>query len=237
MKKLVIFSLVLFLVFSLNLSSEAIGLDDSRLGEQFLKMRLQEIKGNKVLELRDLSKKYNWNLDYHQKTKIVSILAKKGECNFDITEGTINKETAFVLKDGKNYIKIKFINQLLSKLNERKINLLTGLRLENKVLTPGESFIAWIEIYNLSEKSITLNFSSGQLYDLYLKNSDHEIWRWSENKFFTMAVQSKKIAPGDKLIYKIEVPGIDGPGEYILSGEIKSQTSLTLPEITVKVLR
>ena len=236
MRKLVTIILVLLVVFSLTLKTEATGDGNSMREENILKISVKEIEGNKVVELRDLAKKYNWDLDYNSRTKHVTISGENGEFKFDITKGVIiDPEARSILKNGRNYFDLDLINPLLEKLNEKEVEILSSLRVENEIVNKGESFLSWIEVYNLSKKDINLSFSSGQLYDLYLKKGDKEIWRWSQGKAFTMAMQNKKLAVGDSFSYEVEVVGIDGPGEYHLSGEITSQPPIALPEIKITV--
>jgi len=236
MKKLFILTLVLLVVFSLTLKSEATGVGNSMKDNSVLAISVKEIEGNKVVELRDLGAKYNWDLDYNSRTKHVTISGENGEFKFDITKGIIiNPDARSILKNGKNYLDLDLINPLLSRLNEKELEMIGSLRVENEVVKMGESFKSWLEVYNLSENDINLSFSSGQLYDLYLKKGDKEVWRWSKGKAFTMAMQNKKLAAGDKLGYEVKVDGIDGPGEYMLSGEITSQPPIKLPEIKITV--
>ena len=238
MKKLLIAVLVLMVIFSLSLKSEATGVEELMKNDRALSISVKEIEGNKVVELRDLGQKFNWDFSYDSRTKQVIISGKNGEYNFNIRKGIIiDPEARSILIDGRNYLDLDLINPLLAKLNEKEVNILSSLRVKDKVVKSGESFTSWIEIYNLSKNDITLSFSSGQLYDLYLKNGDKEIWRWSKGKAFTMAMQNKKLAAGEKLCYEVEVVGIDGPGEYILSGELTSQPSLALPEIEIEIVK
>jgi len=235
MKKIGIMVLVLLVLFSLSINSAASGVEDSMKEDSILRISVKEIEGNKVVELRDLARKYNWDLEYDSRTKHVTILGKNGEFKFDITKGVIiDPEARSILKNGKNYFDLDLINPILDRLNEKEVEILSSLRVE-EVVKKGESFLSWIEVYNLSKEDINLSFSSGQLFDLYLKKGDKEIWRWSQGKSFTMAMQNKKLAGGDSFSYEVEVNGIDGPGEYILSGEITSQPPIALPEIKITV--
>ena len=238
MKKIAILALVLLVIFSLTLNSKAAGDEQLMKSDNVVSMSTKEIEGKKVVELRQLGEKFNWDFSYNSRTKQVIISGKKGEYKFNIRKGIIIDEDArSILKNGRNYIDLDLINPLLTRLNEKEIKLLSSLRIEDKVIKSGEDFKSWIEVYNLSKSDITLSFSSGQLYDLYLKKGDKEIWRWSKGKAFTMAMQNKKLAAGDKLYYEVEVAGIDGPGEYILKGEVTSQPPLVLPEIEIEVIQ
>ncbi|MFW6028864.1 MAG: BsuPI-related putative proteinase inhibitor [Halanaerobiales bacterium] len=99
----------------------------------------------------------------------------------------------------------------------------------------GEDIKAIMEIYNISENDIRLHFSSGQLYDLFLRKDNKEVWRWSEGKFFTMAIQYKDLEAGEKLRYKERVPGQKNSGEYVLGGKITAQSEIPFAEIKIRV--
>jgi uncharacterized protein YndB with AHSA1/START domain len=93
-----------------------------------------------------------------------------------------------------------------------------------------------IRAYNISGEKLTLYFNSGQSYDLYLFRDNDEIWRWSEGKFFTMAIVSREIEPGEKLSYEVEIPvsGLE-VGQYILTGELTTIKPLQLGKIKIVV--
>ena len=56
--------------------------------------------------------------------------------------------------------------------------------------------------------------------DLYLLQDDEEIWRWSDDKFFTMALVFKELEPGEGLSYDLDLEFQPDTGEYILCGEL-----------------
>jgi hypothetical protein len=85
---------------------------------------------------------------------------------------------------------------------------------------------ARLTLRNTTDKPITLQFSSGQRYDLELKNENGDVmYRWSDDKVFTMALGEEAIGPGERS-YAIIVPLQDkrskplDPGKYTASGWI-----------------
>ena len=50
-----------------------------------------------------------------------------------------------------------------------------------------------------------LNFGSGQRYDLIYYRIRKKSWRWSEDKFFTMALVFKELEPGGGLSYNLDL--------------------------------
>lgn len=71
-----------------------------------------------------------------------------------------------------------------------------------KVFLTGKGINASVEIRNVSKQLIELAFSSGQKYDFILLDAqDKELYRWSRGKFFTMALESISIRPGEQITY------------------------------------
>jgi len=51
---------------------------------------------------------------------------------------------------------------------------------------------------NITDRSVTLEYSSSQLFDFYVSNENgREIWRWSEDKAFLPVIREMVIAPGE----------------------------------------
>ncbi|MFZ7101704.1 MAG: peptidoglycan-binding protein [Peptococcaceae bacterium] len=51
---------------------------------------------------------------------------------------------------------------------------------------------------NITDESVTLSYSSSQLFDFYISNSNgREIWRWSEDAAFMPVVTEMVLAPGE----------------------------------------
>ena len=249
MKKAIIFLLVLItLIFPLTVRAEKTGeekamLDSKDVDLNVLPLNLKESNGEKIVLLRDLGEIYEWNFSYNSEKKEVTIYNKSGSYSFKITEFLLddpniseNKKTP-IIREGRTYINLDLINPLLAKLNEMKAHLVTNLEVESEVIRSGQDFKSWIEVYNISDENLRLHFSSGQLYDLYLRKENELIWQWSDDKYFTMAIQYKELAAGDELIYEETVPGINGPGEYVFTGEIKTQKTLPLAELMLKVIK
>jgi len=61
----------------------------------------------------------------------------------------------------------------------------------------GDSVVVRYRLHNLDEESLTLNFSSGQEYEVHLEGHDGELWKWSEGKLFTQAAVTRQLEAGD----------------------------------------
>ena len=85
---------------------------------------------------------------------------------------------------------------------------------------------ARLTLRNTTDKAVTLQFSSGQRYDLELRNEDGGVvYRWSDDKAFTMALGQEVIGSGER-DYVIVVRLVDkqvqplAPGRYTAAGWI-----------------
>lgn len=51
-----------------------------------------------------------------------------------------------------------------------------------------------LHVTNASDSSVELRFPSGQIYDFaVLDSAGHEVWRWSADRMFTQALQTKSL--------------------------------------------
>ncbi len=77
-------------------------------------------------------------------------------------------------------------------------------------------------LVNTSGDTLKLMFRSGQRYDLVLENREGEVWKWSDDKAFTLALQTQELAPGDTVevheTLRLSEVGADAEGSYSLDG-------------------
>jgi hypothetical protein len=194
------------------------------------------INGDEMFSLRQLAEKLALNLTYLPCEKDVLIFKGSQRVLLDLDEGEINNKILKkhpIIYQGRTYLTSEGIALLLqSLLPEQSIKLLTSIYINIE----DEKRMAVIRAYNISGEKLTLYFNSGQSYDLYLFRDNDEIWRWSEGKFFTMAIVSREIEPGEKLSYEVEIPvsGLE-VGQYILTGELTTIKPLQLGKIKIVV--
>ncbi|KYG32358.1 BsuPI-related putative proteinase inhibitor [Alkalihalobacillus trypoxylicola] len=80
-------------------------------------------------------------------------------------------------------------------------------------LSDEESLDVVMQLKNVSQNDITLAFSSGQKMEIVLRNEQgEEVYRYSEGKMFTMAIENKTLAPDEHLSF----------GEYIDVSEFEA---------------
>ena len=208
---------------------------------EYLSLEVINAADKPLIQLREISQIYDWQLVYQAESKTVII--NNGEQRVDIKIGNTeynNQELVAVpqIKEGRTYISPDLFKYLLNDLEEEKIPaLIAGLKLKSEIAAPGDIVKAEISLINLGTEAVNLNYASGQLYDLFLLDDQQEIWRWSEDKMFTMALVSKDLEAGDHLYYKEEIPLMAdlNAGEYIVSGKIATREPLQLPERIIKI--
>jgi len=65
----------------------------------------------------------------------------------------------------------------------------------------GENIEFYISLTNITNNEVRLNFNDGQQYDFYISSSNNtEIWRWSDNKGFTLALTELVIPAGETIV-------------------------------------
>ncbi len=68
-------------------------------------------------------------------------------------------------------------------------------------------------VTNTSGAPLELTFPSGQSFDFVVMENGRELWRWSEDKMFTMAIRQETLAPGETRTYHAvwrPPPGVQG---------------------------
>lgn len=195
-------------------------------GMKYLKIKIVEINGKEMVQLRELAEKYGWNLGFEAETKKISIRGNKEKIDLSIEKGMFATEklpVIPVIREGRTYIPVDIVRMITEKMKEgQRYILMLSLNTDKKEYNQGEEITAYIKAINISEENIKLDFSSGQKYDLNIKQNEEEIWRWSEGRFFTMALDRVEIKPGKRLSYDIKIEEELEPGSYTLSGELST---------------
>lgn len=64
------------------------------------------------------------------------------------------------------------------------------------VQTRGDTVLLALRVTNPAESSVPVTFPTGQTYDFAVRDAaGRELWRWSADRGFTQAVQTRPIAP------------------------------------------
>lgn len=84
-------------------------------------------------------------------------------------------------------------------------------------------------VINEDTDPIELRFRSGQTADLAVYEDDTDgdpVWRWSDGRMFTMAVDTARLDPGERLVQ--EFVWTDPPaGEYVAVATLEADASAT----------
>ncbi|MEJ6950159.1 BsuPI-related putative proteinase inhibitor [Natronospora cellulosivora (SeqCode)] len=196
---------------------------DFESGVEDISMRIYEIDGREMFQLRDLAESKGWTLAYLEERKEVVIRGNDKFVRLSLN-GASDKPVTLAespkLIEGRTYLAINSLRTLLDELNE-SIDYISSLYTEKSYYSMSELINAHIRFYNLSDEAINLSFGSGQRYDLTLEKEGLEVWRWSNDKFFTMALADIEVAPGKSLDYNVEIDyEFEDIGEYILTANL-----------------
>jgi hypothetical protein len=93
--------------------------------------------------------------------------------------------------------------------------------LEWAVVGDGVEFTFTVE--NASTEPVDLAFQSGKVADVAVYEDGAEVWRWSEGRLFTQALETMTLAPGESFAREMtwENPP---PGEYTAEASLDAST-------------
>ncbi|MFP4017540.1 MAG: BsuPI-related putative proteinase inhibitor [Halanaerobiales bacterium] len=207
-----------------------------QIGVELLKMRIYNFEGREMFKLRDLAEKCGWSIQYDSISKEITLINNGKSMVLDLDQ-RLSKDVKLI--EGRSYLSIEKARDVFEEVGENT-KLITGLYTDQEEYMTGNPVTAHIRVYNMSKESIKLDFSSGQRYDLYLERDNKEIWRWSDGKFFTMALARVEIEAGDSMEFDVEIDTDKDadltPGKYILSGELAIiGSAIELNDITITV--
>ncbi|MFW6007427.1 MAG: BsuPI-related putative proteinase inhibitor [Halanaerobiales bacterium] len=222
-----------------NMETEAAAEDNEEISS--INLEVQEVEDTRVVLLKELVEQYELSLFFNSSRKRVWIyddnnnimsffIGKEGDTN-DTDVFNDNENNYFsVIKNDRTYIELKMINQILEELEQKTVELVTDMELQdNNRISREKEKIVNLSIYNITGEPVTLSYGSGKLFDLWILKPDteEELWRWSDGRFFTMAIHSKEIEPADKIEQELEILIEEdddiNPGEYLLTGEIATR--------------
>jgi len=75
-----------------------------------------------------------------------------------------------------------------------------------------------LEIVNISDEVVKLNFDSNQLYDFVIQRRGWEVWRWSYDKTFEKTPLEHYIYPQETWTFQAEWDAKDNKRRYVLGG-------------------
>jgi hypothetical protein len=126
---------------------------------------------------------------------------------------------------------------------EAKLPVLVDLSTNRSVYQAGETVEVAVAATNKVRSPIDLQFSSGQSFDVKITDNDgKDVWQWSHEKVFSMAIRKIKLPPGKSLNFRLAWKQTDNHGRpvkngiYYIKGWLTSGTRPVSPkkEITIK---
>lgn len=80
-----------------------------------------------------------------------------------------------------------------------------------------------LHVTNTTAKSIELQFTSGQTHDfVVLDATGREVWRWSSDRMFTQALQTRRLDAGQTLTFRERWTGPAPRGTYSVVASLQS---------------
>lgn len=92
-------------------------------------------------------------------------------------------------------------------------------------------------VVNASKKKLEVNFADGRTHDVVVLDSlGREVWRWSEGRLFTQAMQNRVLRTSDALRYEEEWDA-PAPGKYVAVATLASRNYPTEQRVEFTVPR
>ncbi len=101
-------------------------------------------------------------------------------------------------------------------------------------VTPGRPVRLVLELKNLTDKPLTLNFSTGKQYDFEVHDSNNQlIWAWSRGKVFIQAATKIILGPKEQIKFTPDWDQRDNEGRQVVAGtyQVTGLIPTTGPEI------
>ena len=120
---------------------------------------------------------------------------------------------------------------------EKSMNYGISMMADKMSYSVGEPIIMTVKIFNYTEEKITFHFNTSQRYDFIIENEErNEIWRWSKDKMFAMALGEETLGPTNtEVIYTAEYRNKLSPGYYKITGVFIAQEKPMSGSIIIEV--
>ena len=139
--------------------------------------------------------------------------------------------------EGEIFIGPELTRLLVRELRAEEIKYAAWLEADDTFYRSGDEVNVEIKIWNLSGREQTLEFNTGQLYDIMIFRNGWEEWRWSDGRAFTMALQSRRLEPGDHLSWQesFTLSAELESGDYMLTGAVVSRDEIPLNSLPIEI--
>jgi len=185
--------------------------------DQFNKMEdflMEKLQGNRYLII------------YQSKYFIIStndrvIKSSQGEFTLKNQPISVNEYLLVPFRLMKKIFNEENISPIEDQGNQLKLEIIT----DQRTYSNKDNIEVKMKVINNSNQDITLEFNSGQKYDIFIKNKNNEIiYSWAENQMFIQAFVSETIKANSSLTYqeKIDISDL-AHGTYFLEVELTDQ--------------
>ncbi|MEN6519997.1 MAG: BsuPI-related putative proteinase inhibitor [Armatimonadota bacterium] len=103
----------------------------------------------------------------------------------------------------------------------------SGVRTDKQSYSLGEAVRITFVVENTTQQDIVFRFPSGQIYDIWVEKDNKEVWRWSRGKFFTQALTSITLKPGEKRTFEVTWNQTSNDGQQVSPGAYSIFAQLT----------
>ena len=100
-----------------------------------------------------------------------------------------------------------------------KTGLVATLSLDRQQVRPGESVQLTLLVENRGPHPVPATFRSGQSFDFLVREERGEVWRWSHDRVFTLALRQPTLPPGWSETYQANWEGKDNEGRPVKPGD------------------
>ncbi len=243
MKKQVLLVSVFLLSMLLLVSTVSLA-DNEPMGSFNVKMpKSVDIKSNEYVPLDEVASTIGFEFEWR---------FNKGKIEGSFGNATFSSDN-FIIADGHLYLPISIISDIFGLHIEirgnkyfiyRRFQPLYGIDLVLKShktkVERNEPIAVSILLFNESNRSINLRYTSGKKYDLVLKRYGREVWRLSEGKGFISVLRTETLASGDYLLYTELIQPAENRymyrGDYELVAEINTTNGTVTSNVVTLTL-
>jgi len=139
--------------------------------------------------------------------------------------------------EGEIFIGPELTRLLVRELRAEEVKYAAWLEADDTFYRSGDEVNVDIMVWNLSGREQKLEFSTGQLYDIILFKNGWEEWRWSDGRAFTMAIETRRLEPGDYLSWQesFTLSAELESGDYMLTGAVVSRDEIPLNSLPIEI--
>ncbi|HHY47877.1 MAG TPA: hypothetical protein GX506_11335 [Firmicutes bacterium] len=90
---------------------------------------------------------------------------------------------------------------------------------------------------NVQATPMTLEYRTGQQFDILITRAGEEVWRWSHGKVFVLVVTQTTLAPGESQVFRELWTQVDNQGQPVPTGRyvVTAWNTSTNVEVTVDI--